>query len=121
MQRKKKTTPSPQSSLFLRLLQTQFDGMATAEYRFHPVRLWRFDYALPSYRVAIEVEGGVWTAGRHIRPQGFLGDVEKYNAAATLGWRILRTTPQDMLSSAFVETIREACNASEDFTEKNLQ
>ena len=67
------------------------------EYQFHPKRKWRFDYAIPNYRVAIEVEGGVWTQGRHIRPNGFLNDMEKYNAATVMGWRILRTTPKDKM------------------------
>ena len=62
------------------------------EYRFHPTRKWRFDYAIPSHLIALEVEGGVWTGGRHIRASGFLGDMEKYNNAALLGWRVFRTT-----------------------------
>ena len=64
-----------------------------AEMRFHPARRWRFDFAWPDHRVAIEIEGGVWTAGRHTRGQGFLSDIEKYNAAAELGWRLLRYPP----------------------------
>ncbi|MCC6475013.1 MAG: hypothetical protein IT514_14870, partial [Burkholderiales bacterium] len=49
-----------------------------AEHRFHETRRWRFDWAWPDHRVAIEIEGGVWTAGRHTRGQGFLADIEKY-------------------------------------------
>jgi len=64
-----------------------------AEHRFHETRRWRFDWAWPDHRVAIEIEGGVWTAGRHTRGQGFLADIEKYNAAAELGWRLLRYPP----------------------------
>ena len=62
------------------------------EFRFHPVRQWRFDFAWPEHRVALEVEGGVWNSGRHTRGSGFIGDCEKYNAAAVLGWRVLRVT-----------------------------
>lgn len=62
------------------------------EYRFHPKRRWRFDYAWPEYLVAVELEGGVWSNGRHVRPKGFEGDCEKYNAAAVRGWRVLRFT-----------------------------
>lgn len=71
-------------------------GVATviAEYKFHPRRRWRFDYALPEHKIAIEVEGGVWTRGRHITPKGFLNDMEKYNTAASMGWIVLRITPQ---------------------------
>ena len=49
---------------------------------------WRFDFAWPSVRVAVEVDGGQWVAhgGRHNRD----GDREKLNAAARHGWRVLR-------------------------------
>ena len=63
------------------------------EFKFHPTRRWRFDYAIPEHKIAVEVEGGVWTNGRHTRPQGFLGDIEKYNTATLMGWRVFRTTP----------------------------
>jgi very-short-patch-repair endonuclease len=61
------------------------------EFRFHPTRKWRFDAAFPEARVALEIEGGVWVRGRHNRASGFLKDMEKYNEAAALGWRVIRT------------------------------
>jgi len=63
-----------------------------AEYRFHPTRRWRFDYAYPDAKVAVELEGGTWVNGRHTRGGGFEKDAEKYNAAVLLGWRVLRFT-----------------------------
>lgn len=60
------------------------------EHRFHPTRKWRFDFAWPEQQTAVEIEGGVWTRGRHVSPKGFLADLEKYNAAASLGWSVLR-------------------------------
>ena len=62
------------------------------EHRFHPVRKWRFDFALVDWKIAIEVEGGVYAKGRHTRGSGFSQDARKYNAATVLGWRILRYT-----------------------------
>jgi len=62
------------------------------EWRFHPVRRWRFDFAWPSRMVAVECEGGTWSGGRHVRGQGFEGDCQKYNAAAVMGWKVLRVT-----------------------------
>ena len=76
------------------------------EYRFHDKRKWRFDYAIPEHKIAIEVEGGVWTGGRHTSPKGFLGDMEKYNTATVMGWRVLRTTPEDLLARATFLMIR---------------
>lgn len=58
------------------------------EYRFHATRGWRFDFAWPVYRVAVEIDGGQWqsSGGRHARD----ADREKLNAAAGLGWRVFR-------------------------------
>jgi very-short-patch-repair endonuclease len=66
------------------------------EYRFDPERRWRFDFAWPSLKIAVEVEGGVWIRGRHIRPLGYLADLEKYNRAVVLGWRVLRYAPNQL-------------------------
>ena len=65
---------------------------AILEYRFAPLRKWRFDAAWISEKVALEVEGAIWTQGRHTRGQGYLNDMEKYSEAAILGWRVLRVT-----------------------------
>jgi very-short-patch-repair endonuclease len=62
------------------------------EYRFAPPRRWRFDFAWPDRRLALEIEGGVWARGRHVRGRGYEGDCEKYNAAVLQGWSVLRVT-----------------------------
>ena len=77
-----------------------------AEFRFHPVRRWRLDYAWPDGFVALEVEGGVWSRGRHTRPTGFLKDMEKYNTATALGWAIIRCTPQTILADETLSWLR---------------
>jgi very-short-patch-repair endonuclease len=63
------------------------------EFRFHPERKWRFDFAWPRKRIALEIDGGVWTGGRHTRGLGFSADLEKLNSATELGWRVYRYTP----------------------------
>ena len=68
------------------------------EYRFDHSRRWRFDYAFPADRIAVEVEGGAYTRGRHTRGKGFIADMEKYNAAAIEGWCVLRVTPDQLLT-----------------------
>lgn len=64
------------------------------EYRFHPDRRWRSDFAFEKAKVLVEVEGGHWVAGRHNRGTGFERDMEKYNTATELGWSVLRYTPR---------------------------
>ena len=78
------------------------------EWRFHPVRRWRFDLAWPSYKLALEVEGGVWTGGRHSRGKGMVADMAKYNTATLMGWRVLRCVPADLCIAQTVEMLREA-------------
>lgn len=78
------------------------------EYKFHPSRRWRFDFAIPAASLAIEVEGGVWSGGRHTRGSGYAADCEKYNEAAILQWRVLRFTGEMIESGAALATIRRA-------------
>jgi very-short-patch-repair endonuclease len=66
------------------------------EYRFASPRRWRFDFAWPAQRVAVECDGGTYSGGRHTRGDGYRRDAEKLNAAAALGWRVFRVTA-DML------------------------
>jgi very-short-patch-repair endonuclease len=85
--------------LFTAIIKSDLNVEAVTELRFHPSRQWRFDYAIPELKIAIEIEGGVWTRGRHNRGTGFIKDMEKYNAAASLGWLLLRFTPDMKLKS----------------------
>ena len=59
------------------------------EFKFHPERRWRFDFAWPEHKLAVEIEGGV-----HRIKNKFERDIEKYNTATKMGWRILRYTPK---------------------------
>jgi very-short-patch-repair endonuclease len=84
------------------LIAQKLDALFTREYHFHPLRKWRFDFADAKNKIAVELEGGVWVEGRHNRGSGFTKDAEKYNEAASLGWRILRYTSQAEISDNFL-------------------
>lgn len=62
----------------------------TLEHRFAPPRRWRFDLAWPDRKLYAEVDGGIWTNGRHVRGKGYEADCEKIAMAAILGWRGFR-------------------------------
>lgn len=63
------------------------------EYKFHPKRRWRIDFAWPNIKLAIEIEGGAFVEGRHTRPIGFSKDIEKYNNLTLMGWYLFRFLP----------------------------
>lgn len=79
-----------------------------AEYRFAPPRRWRFDWAWPEARLALEIDGGLWSRGRHARASGIVKEHEKFNTAAAKGWRVFRTTPQGLAHEALWTLIAEA-------------
>jgi very-short-patch-repair endonuclease len=105
----KRASKSQRYPLVLPILR-QHDRSACEEYRFHPERKWRFDFAMPHFKVAIEVDGSIWTSGRHTRGSGWVKDTEKLNLACCMGWRMLRFCPQDLEGSAWLETVRAACS-----------
>ncbi len=63
-------------------------------------RMFRFDYAIPEYRIAIEFEGGMgqFTSGksRHTTKEGYTKDTQKYNLAVINGWSVLRYTAKNI-------------------------
>jgi very-short-patch-repair endonuclease len=84
------------------------------EYQFHAIRKWRFDFAWPDIRLAVEIEGGIWTGGRHTRGKGFVGDCEKYNEASLMGWTVLRFPVDQIASGEALQFIEKALKQKED-------
>lgn len=78
------------------------------EYHFHGSRRWRFDFAWPDRRLALEIEGGQFTKGRHNRSIGMEGDCRKYNSAMLLGWRVLRCPTSMVKSGEYLTVLEEA-------------
>lgn len=65
-------------------------------------RRWAFDFAWPDEQLAIEIEGGIYVGGRHVRGAAFEVDTVKYNTAALLGWRVLRFGPAAVRTDGFI-------------------
>lgn len=78
------------------------------EFKFHPVRKWRADFAFPASMILVEIEGGAWINGRHNRGKGFTDDCEKYSHAALLGYRVFRFTPEVVKSGEAILMVKEA-------------
>jgi very-short-patch-repair endonuclease len=105
--RRTKTAITAKNDVFTFYVRQKLGVECVREYRFYPSRMWRFDYAIPALRIAIEIDGGIWIQGRHNRASGYIGDMEKFNAAATLGWVVLKFTPQEQYSRKAFDLIAQ--------------
>jgi hypothetical protein len=70
--------------------------MPVPEYEFDAARRWRFDFAWPGLRIALEIDGGLFDGGAHTRGPAIVAAHAKLNAAATAGWRVFYCTPQSL-------------------------
>ena len=97
---------SPLEAKFLQLWVMLGGPELEREYRFEPMRRWRADFASPAHRLIIEIEGGLYNGGRHVRSGGYTSDAIKYNWATMMepGWRVIRLTSA-MLTPDYIESI----------------
>lgn len=63
-------------------------------------REWRWDFAWPGLRLAVEIQGGIWKrgGGAHSHPLDILRNMEKQNDGALLGWRLLQFSTDQVKS-----------------------
>jgi very-short-patch-repair endonuclease len=83
------------------------------EWRFHPTRKWRLDFAYPEKRIGIEVQGGTYIRGAHSRGTGLERDYEKYNQAQVLGWDVYQFSRKMIESGEAIETIKRVLESEE--------
>ena len=83
------STLERQFMYYLRALAPEWAEAAVEQYRIVPGRRYAWDVAFVEQRVAIELQGGLWSAGAHSRPKGILRDYDKHNLATAHGWRCL--------------------------------
>lgn len=100
-------------------LQLKIERIAfQRQYKFSPERKWKADFAIlrpfKHFRaLLIEVEGGIYSKGRHIRPMGFIADMEKYNEATFLGFGVARFTTEQVTKGYALNFIKNLCNNKE--------
>lgn len=89
-------TATDKAMLFLHAWNVLAPGMVKPEQEYffdkHIKRRHHFDFAFPLYMIAVEVEGNAWHVrggGKHMQD----ADMEKYNIAVMLGWRVFRFSP----------------------------
>lgn len=83
----------PEGKHFIELILNKHKIPFVKELKFCSTRKFRFDYALPQFKIAIEYEGLCKQhQGGHQSIEGFSNNCEKYNIACIEGWRLLRYT-----------------------------
>jgi hypothetical protein len=96
---------------YLRIVRAlcQAEGYPTpvGEYVFAPPRRWRFDLAWPTQKIAIEVQGGLFVAGRHQRAAALPREYEKLNAANLRGWCVLLILPEQIQDGTLQQLLKE--------------
>ena len=65
-------------------------GGWVAELKFDSVRKFKFDFGHLRLKIAVEMEGGIYTGTGHVKIGTYLKDMEKYNVAQIRGWVVLR-------------------------------
>jgi very-short-patch-repair endonuclease len=85
-----------------------------SEHRFASPRRFRFDFAhLPS-KIAIELQGGIFSPNtRHINGAALLKEHEKLNLAASLGWRIFYVSTVTVNDQYIYEQIAKVIQQSQ--------
>jgi hypothetical protein len=108
--RRRWQAPPIKANLFLVLCARHGLPEPVPELQFCKRRKWRLDWAWPNADppTALEVDGGAWTAGRHLRGQGFINDQEKRNEATLEGWRVFHCVPADVEDGSVFELLRRA-------------
>ena len=87
----------------LKTLKIEFEQ----EFEFHPKRKWRADFHLVGKKILVEVEGAIWSGGRHTRGKGYIGDTEKYNAATMMGFQVLGFSTDQVKSGHAIQQIEK--------------
>lgn len=84
------------------------------EYRFLKRRRYRYDFAWPKARLAVELQGGIWMRrGGHNTAAGITRDCQKMNYSTLAGWRVLLFVPDDLKDGVAISWIKAALDRIE--------
>jgi len=84
-----------------------------------PDRRFRFDYVNFESKVAVEINGQIWSKGGHSSGGGLNRDYEKLNLAQSLGYIVFQLSAE-MITSQWLNLIAEAIKNRQP-QQKNLQ
>ncbi len=75
-------------------------------------RRFRIDLAWPAAMIALEVDGGEYSHGRHGRGAGMQTDCEKQNRLALEGWAVFRVTGSQVRSGYAASLVGQVLSLS---------
>lgn len=103
--------PSEHEAYFrLQLRAHKIDGFEE-QYRFLPTRLWKFDFAQPDNKIAVELDGGIWgKKSGHNSGIGILQKMEKMNEAQRLGWRVFSFSGDQVKNGEAIQYLLDILN-----------
>lgn len=81
---------------YIRFLAPDLAVGMVEQYRIAPERRFKWDFAWPEKKTAIELHGGLWAYGAHSRPAGVQRDMTKANVATLAGWKVLYFSTDDL-------------------------
>lgn len=118
---KVKVDQEESKALFLATCKAHSLPAPFPEFRFCNSRKWRFDYAWPGAmqnpsdpsdwldcNVALEIQGGLYTRGRHTQGAALVKEYEKLNEAQIMGWKVLLVTPKQVETGEAFALVRRA-------------
>ena len=79
------------------------------QYKFHEDRQWKADFAWTEhqYRIILEVDGGVFSGGRHTRGAEYTKDRKRDNEATLRGWTVYRVTTGMVTDGTALQLLEE--------------
>lgn len=100
------------AALGVRWWKAVFDSydipMAELEHKFTDVADWRLDFAWPQWKIAVEVNGGIWAQLPSHTGAGHIRDMKKITQAQIEGWIVLQVTPQQRDNGEMMLLIKQA-------------
>ncbi|QEL01580.1 hypothetical protein FKG96_12435 [Olivibacter sp. LS-1] len=97
---------------FVQLVKQELGLDVWPEFYFSVERQYRIDYAIPTHKIAIEVDGGIWMKGNsgHSSGTGIKRDMEKSNLLQAMGWWLIRIEPSSLISTDSINHLKRIMN-----------
>ncbi|EHU1259125.1 hypothetical protein A1E07_RS06985 [Acinetobacter baumannii] len=131
--RKKERKPKPKSTPLPKAKQNYLEAEATLkeelielaigfESKFQPIHTkhWRFDFHIVKLRLLIEIEGGPWSGGRGGKLSNKAWNLDRYDLAEEMGYKIERFHPDSILSGYVINWIKSELARIEDGANKTI-